>query len=67
MANSGEPLLNVVMKSKPKMLEAWTKRYVARDWGFGVPDRRHQRHRRIGGAYPIAVRTRNVVSPSPSR
>jgi hypothetical protein len=53
MANRCEPLINVVIDHKPKMLTGLTNRYVA---GSGVPkspDADTQRHRRRGGAYPM--------------
>ena len=53
MANRCEPLINVVIDHKPKMLRGLTNRYVA---GSGVPmspDADTQRHRRRGGAYPM--------------
>jgi hypothetical protein len=64
-ANRGEPLINAVKTEQAKDAErlgpkgAWP--------GTGVSSRLCRRrcgHRRTGGAYPIRVLKRNVVSPS---
>jgi len=68
MANGCEPLINAVKINEPKMLIG--SHQNGRWLGTGrvpYPARRHDSHRRTGGAYPIVVLTRNVVNPYLSR
>jgi hypothetical protein len=61
-ANRCEPLINVVIDHKSKMLMGLTNRYVV---GSGVPtspDADTQRHRRRGGPTPCLAHMRSVVS-----
>jgi hypothetical protein len=53
MANRCEPLINVVIDHKPKVLTGLTNRYVAGSGVRSSPDADTQRHRRRGGAYPM--------------
>jgi len=62
-ANICEPLLNVVTVNKPKMLTGLNQKVRDRSRRFSLAWRRHYGHRRTGGALPIVVLTRNVVSP----
>ena len=50
--------------SKPKVLTGLDQTVCGRHRSASLSGRRHECHRRIGGAYPIMVRARNVVSPS---
>jgi hypothetical protein len=66
MANESEPLLNVVIDTKPKMLGGLTKRYVA---GLGVPSSPDADTKATGGEAepnPCTVHMWNVVSRSSS-
>jgi len=47
-----EPLINVVIASKRKLLTSLTKRYVGGLGGRSSPDADESDHRRRGGAYP---------------
>ena len=64
MANRSEPLINVVIDTKPKMLRGLTKRYVV---GSGVPSSPDADTHTTGGEAgpnPCMVHMRNVVNRS---
>lgn len=67
MANRCEPLINVVMQNRPKVLcvnaEGLNQKVCGPVQGYGLPCADKSGHRRIGGAYTIGVHARNVLSP----
>ena len=65
-ANRREPLPTIVTVDKPKVLTGLDQKVRDRYRRCALVCRRHDGHRWTGGALPIRVRTRNVVSPSPS-
>jgi len=67
MANRGEPLINVVIADKPKMLRGLTKTGGGQAQRLEMLLTQMMRHRRRGGAYPVqSVYLRNVVNqPGP--
>jgi len=63
MVNRGEPLITVVMYSKPKRLIGLDQKVSGQDQRLLTPLAQMAHHRRRGGTFPILVHLRNVVSP----